>query len=559
MGLQSVRQLALGFSLIDQYAGGKCAGFDYPGFWSHALLMGLTMKSLGELCRMGAPDELFTCGLLARIGNLALATAYPLEYALVLAQAVPDADLLALERQSLQTDHLHLSGVLLAQWGIPNSFLEAVQFHETPMAAKLKDESRPLQLLQALHLAWRLSNFLTTPLIEPAYQVSELTLLASQLGIDEAAFAHCVDSVAKAWRSWGQKLNVRHAVVPAFSEMMQTKVRPDQEANAAWLRVLIVEDDPIVRMLLQTWLTEQCHYTVRTAENGQQALATTLEFKPHVVLTDWMMPVMDGLELCKALRVSDWGQNIYVIMLTSAESEAHLVSAFDAGVDDYLTKPVNTRALSARLQAAWRYVRLRDAWERDHARLTRTAAELALSNRRLQFAALNDPLTELANRRAGNAALTQSWSASVRHGHLLSILSIDIDHFKRINDTYGHAAGDLVLQTLGKSLRSIAREEDTVCRWGGEEFLVICPLMAAAEGARMAERLRGQIAKLGVAWEAQTLQFTVSLGLASWHQDLQSHDQLLAQADKALYAAKTSGRNRLAIFTSAGICFPASS
>jgi diguanylate cyclase (GGDEF)-like protein len=142
---------------------------------------------------------------------------------------------------------------------------------------------------------------------------------------------------------------------------------------------------------------------------------------------------------------------------------------------------------------------------------------------------------------------------------LLSILSIDIDHFKRINDTYGHAAGDLVLQTLGKSLRSIAREEDTVCRWGGEEFLVICPLMAAAEGARMAERLRGQIAKLGVAWEAQTLQFTVSLGLASWHQDLQSHDQLLAQADKALYAAKTSGRNRLAIFTSAGICFPASS
>ncbi len=234
--------------------------------------------------------------------------------------------------------------------------------------------------------------------------------------------------------------------------------------------------------------------------------------------------------------------------ITSVESENDLVKAFEAGVDDYLTKPVNMRALSARLKAAWRYVRLRDAWERDHQRLTAAASELALTNRRLQHAALTDPLTELANRRAGLGALSQAWSVSVRHGTPLCVISIDIDHFKSINDTYGHAGGDLVLQRLSQSLRAVVRQEDTVCRWGGEEFMVICPNLALSEGIQMAQRLRKTIASTPTNIEGKPTQITVSLGISEWRMALQNYEQLLTEADQALYAAKRAGRNCLAVF-----------
>jgi diguanylate cyclase (GGDEF)-like protein len=549
LGLQAVRQLALGFSLIDQYAQGACAGFDYAGFWSHSLLMGLAAKELGSHFRLASPDELFSCGLLARVGSLALATAYPQQYAELLTRDAQGAELLQLERQSLQTDHVHMSAALLADWGIPAALLEPVLFQESPAQSKFPHGSRSWQLAQVLHLALRIADYLAAPEAEQAYRTSQLTVLASELGVDKAEFGKYVDSIVVQWHVWGELLKVRSTTLPPFEEMARVELRPDEEPDSAWLRVLIVEDDRLVRTLLETWLRVECKYTVMSAGNGQEAMAAAIEFKPQVVLTDWLMPVMDGVELCLALRESDWGHDIYVIMLTSVETENELVQAFDAGVDDYLTKPVNVRALGARLKAAWRYVRMRDAWERDHERLTRTAAELALSNRRLQRAALSDPLTELANRRAGHAALGQAWSSAIRYGKPLSVITLDIDHFKTINDRHGHNAGDAVLQRVSQGLRATARREDTVCRWGGEEFLVICPNIGLREGMNAAERLRKHIAELSILVEGTLIQVTVSLGLASWEAYMVNQEQLLSEADKALYAAKHGGRNRLAIIS----------
>jgi two-component system cell cycle response regulator len=236
-------------------------------------------------------------------------------------------------------------------------------------------------------------------------------------------------------------------------------------------------------------------------------------------------------------------------MLTSVSEENELYRAFDAGVDDYLVKPVNTRALSARLKAAWRYVRLRDAWEKDHLRLTTAAAELALANRRLQEAASSDHLTGLANRRAGLTVLSQAWSASVRYRQPLSVIMIDIDHFKSINDAHGHAAGDRVLQQLSECLRIAARKEDSVCRWGGEEFLMICPSVLMQECALFAERLRKLVAKIRVQVEGKVIQITISAGVSSWTPDSKHVEQLLGEADVALYNAKNGGRNRIVSFS----------
>jgi len=508
--------------------------------------MAVAMKEFGATLRLGPSDELFCCGLLARVGCLALATAYPVEYGEILAGQPRGEALKSQERTILGIDHLAMSGELLSQWGVPSIFLQSVQWHEERNPSQLEKGSRHWRLAQTLYLSLQIAELLLNAQSDQSFQISELNLIASQLGIDQSAVESLVDNIVQEWRAMGSGLNVAAAPTSTFSELVKAKVRPDQESDTRWLRILVVEDDRIIRTLLETWIREERKYTVKTACDGRDALALAVDFKPHIIVTDWFMPVMDGIELCKTLRRSQWGQNIYVVMLTAASSEDDLVTAFEAGVDDYVTKPVNTRALDARLKAAWRYVRLRDAWERDNERLEGVVTELALVNRKLEHAALCDPLTELANRRAGLTALTQAWSSSIRHQTPLSVVSIDVDHFKQINDTFGHAVGDIVLQSLGQALRGAARTEDMVCRWGGEEFLLICPNMALREGAQMAERLRRNIAALRISAEGRQLQLTVSMGLAGWHAELKSQEDLLAEVDRALYAAKAAGRNCVA-------------
>jgi two-component system cell cycle response regulator len=549
LGLQSVRHLALSFSLVDQYNSGQCAEFNYSEFWSHSLLMAVAAQELGKVLRLGASDEMFTCGLLSRVGLLALATAYPIEFSDILKKSLTGDALIDAERQLLRTNHLQMSGVLLGQWGVPQIFVDAVLNHEDPVNAPLIDGSRLWQLSRVLHLANHLADFLVSPTEDSTYVMPKLVLIAGQMGVAISEFETCVDTIVVNWNDYGHQLSIQSHPVPPFAKLVQMQVRPDQSTNLDWLRVLVVEDDPIICDLLLAWLRDECRYTVVTARNGQEALAVAMDYQPHVVIADWLMPVMDGLELCKALRSSEWGENIYVLMLTSVSAENELYKAFDAGVDDYLVKPVNLRALSARLKAAWRYVRLRDAWERDHSRLTTAAAELALTNRRLQEAALSDPLTGLANRRAGLTVLSQAWSSSVRYGHPLSVIMIDIDHFKSINDAHGHAAGDLVLQQLSQCLRTTARKEDSVCRWGGEEFILICPNVGAQECVRMAERLRKLVEQIRINSEGKVIQVTISSGVASWSAHTKHVEQMLGQADKALYEAKNGGRNRTVNFS----------
>ena len=549
LGLQSVKQLALTFSLIDQYSKGKCQEFDYSGFWSHSLLMGVAMSDLGAFQKLGAAEELFTCGMLAQVGSLALATAYPVEFGALLATGVRGAALLVLERESLHIDHLFLGQEMLRRWGIPAAFVDPVQWLEEPGGSPYAPRSRAWDLTQTLHLSRCLADFGVSKKAEQSEQTARLAEIACYLGIKAENLGRRVDSIIAQWQNWAHRLSVQTHPVVNFDKLVEDGAVVGRHAEAAWLRVLVVEDDPVVRNLLSCWLEEECHHTVAVASDGQEALRLAVDFAPHVVITDWRMPTMDGVSLCKALRSSAWGVNIYVIMLTSAELESELVDAFDAGVDDFVAKPPNLRALSARLKGAWRYVRLRESSEQDAKRLTDMAAELALTNRRLQLAALTDPLTNLANRRAGLNALTQAYSAAARRDQPLTLISFDIDHFKQINDRFGHAAGDSVLQLLAKALANASRKEDTVCRWGGEEFLVISPNLNLSEGIKAAERLRLLIAGLKVDVQGVLVPVRVSLGIVCWEQDATSQDDLLSQVDQALYAAKDGGRNCIGIYT----------
>jgi diguanylate cyclase (GGDEF)-like protein len=548
LGLQAVKQLALCFSLVDHYSKGRCQGFDYAHFWSHSLLMGVAMQQFGALQKLGSPDELFTCGLLAQVGRLALATAYPVEYSRLLAAGSTAAALLEQERALLHLDHLHLARELMARWGIPAALLEPLQWHEDPAQSQFASRSRPWYLCQTLHMALRVADFGLAKKAEQNQQIAELTELASHLGLKANELGPHVDSAIAQWQSWAQRFSVQSQANAGFDKIAEEHSLATAASESRWLRVLVVEDDAVVRRLLHTWLEQECGHTVTVASDGQEALERAVDFAPHVVITDWRMPRMDGVAFCQALRSSSWGQNVYVLMLTGAELENELVQAFEAGVDDFVSKPLNLRALGARLKGAWRYVQLREASEQDSKRLTDMAAELALTNRRLQQAALTDPLTLLANRRAGQQALAQAWSAAIRHADALTLLSFDIDHFKSINDKHGHAAGDLVLQQVGQTLREASRKEDTVCRWGGEEFLVISPKVSLEEGVLSGERLRRAVAALSVRYGGQNIAVRVSVGIAAWHSGLADQDELTSQVDQALYAAKAGGRNCLALY-----------
>lgn len=550
LGMNAVRQLAMGFSLIDQYAQGPCRAFDYEAYWSHCLLMAVASQELGRLSRVATPDDLFACGLLARVGELALATVYPAEYAEVLEANVAGEALLTTEREHLETDHAEFTAVIMVDCGMPKALAEPVQYHEVPEKSGFLEGSRPYQLTQLLFQARCMADLGLANEPDRHNKVSELMRLGGKIGLDAGTFGELFDRVIQQWRSWSELLQIKSAPVPSFDSMANAPApRPDHDQWTACKTVLLVEDEPTNRLMTEALLHNLLGCTVHTAENGREALALALQVMPQIVISDWLMPVMDGIEFCRALRETEWGQSMYVIMLTGVETEEKVAEAFEAGVDDYIVKPVSTRSLHARMRAALHYVRLLEAWEHDRAQLKQFAAELAVSNRRLEHAAMTDLLTGLPNRRAGMQALAKAWSVSLRTSQPVAVLMIDVDHFKSINDSYGHAIGDRVLQEIARVIQSAARKHDNVSRVGGEEFLLVCHDAEQQTALVVAERLRKLIKALRIELDKDVIQMTASIGVATREPAFAEADDMVQSADKALYAAKQAGRDRVCLFT----------
>ena len=550
LGMASVRQLAMGFSLVDQYPQGLCASFDYPGFWSHSLFMGVASQELGRVVRLCTPDELFACGLLAQIGRLALAAVYPAEYAALLQEPDSGTRLRDLERERLGVDHVEFTAAIMGDCGLPKALAEPVQYHEAPETSGFAEGSRPDQLAHLFFQARRMADLGLSPEAERHGNISQLMLLGGKIGLDAEELGEVFDRVVQQWHDWAELLRVPASRLPSFGAMAKAPVpRSDQELVTACKRVVLVEDEPTTRIMTEAMLREVLGCTVYTAENGKDALALVLEVMPQIVITDWMMPVMDGLEFCRALRATDWGQSMYVIMLTGVDTEEQIVEAFEAGTDDYLIKPVTLRGLNARMRAALHYVKLLESWESDRAQLKQFAAELAIRNRRLGNAAMTDVLTGLPNRRAGMEALASDWGASKRSGQPVAALMIDVDLFKSINDQHGHAVGDHVLQEVAKALQTAARKDESVSRIGGEEFLLVCHNTDPRGALLAAERLRKMVKALQITVAGTSIQTSVSIGVAVRETEMEAPDDMLRGADKALYAAKHAGRDRVCLFT----------
>lgn len=554
LGLNTVRQLVLGLSLLEESRGSACSGFDYQDFWAHSLLTAITARNLALYSNLGSPEEVFVLGLLGQVGRLALATSHPREYAAVLEKfAAGEASLVVLERACFGLDHNQLSKELLADWGMPQVFQKIVLHHEEPEYAAFPEDGRDRRLLNALHVADYLASVCLSQETKRSRMISRLLLLATRLGVEANALSELGDKAVKEWYEWGRLFGIRTVKVPPFAEllaavplvpdMVDVEVTEKGAETSYKLRILLVDDDRAVLVMLQTLLTRAGH-TVTTARSGEEALARIKESMPQLIITDWIMPGMDGIAFCKALRQNPAWRNIYVVIVTAQESTDRLVEAFDAGVNDYLTKPINFKVLGARLHAGQRVVQLQDELESDRQNLRKFADELAASNRRLQQLALTDVLTGLYNRRYANEYLERQWALAERNNQPLSCMMIDVDRFKQINDTYGHKVGDDALKQVAEVLRHSIRKQDVVCRLGGEEFLLICPDTKADQAFLYAERLRQNVAASNIhGANGKDFHLTVSIGIASRNSELLNVEMLLQLADKNLYAAKKSGRN----------------
>ena len=556
VGINLVRQLVLGFSLLGQYRTGACAAFDYSRYWSRSLAVAIAAGALCLRVRSAPPDEAFTCGLLSDVGTLALATIYPDEYAvLVSAQSSASVQEMAhAERERFATDHNELGAALLADWHLPRLFVVSVFHHEAPDQARLPEGSREFIICQVLHLAARVGDWCISAETNRTQLIPELVLAAAKVGLDEAALSKLTDEVVVQWREWGKILEVRTQAIPAYEALAQSKSappvmrEPDKLPDARSvqpLSVLIVDDDRATLMLVEHLLKALGH-KVHTAQDGRSALAQAMSIRPQIIISDWIMPGLDGVSFCKALRQTEEGQQIYFIILSALEQDDQLVEAFESGVDDYLTKPFTARVLAARLRAGQRVIKLQEDARRDSENLRRFAAELAVANRRLQQAALTDPLTGLPNRRYAMERLEQEWASTSRTQRALTCMVVDVDGFKQINDSYGHDSGDVVLRQVAAVLRKEARAEDVICRLGGEEFLVICPDTPLGAALHLAERLRLGVSRARSANGAITHTATVSIGVSQREASMTHMDELIKAADNALYDAKRAGRNRVA-------------
>ncbi len=551
LGLSSVRNVALGLSLMSAKGDELCAKFDYLDFWAHSLACGIAAKSIAANLRLAAPDEFFTLGLLSRIGCLALASVYPVEYAKVLGDAAGRApqEILALEREAFAIDHAQITAAMLADWRFPPPFVEIAMHHGNPAEVALAEGSRALLASQALGLASNIADLCVADETGRKHILPVLFGQGARVGLDEGALARLTDLIVAEWHEWGGIVNVATSAVPAMAQIAESRFKPDAPVGAErerTLKILVVDDDRSSRMLLEAILGAEGH-RVTTAINGQEALTRIAQDPPQIIVTDWEMPILDGMGLCRALRETPAGRLHYVIILTGHGNEERLAEAFASGADEYLTKPFKRSELLARLRAGGRFIALRDTLVRESVELRKVAAELAVANRRLQAFALTDVLTGIPNRRFVLERLDQEFATAVQDGSHLAVLMMDVDHFKRINDELGHAAGDRVLREIAQILRRDSRIEDTLGRFGGEEFLLVCPGLDASDALAIAERLRAAVAKSAVRAIASLAAPTISIGVASRTGKEASAGDLTDRADRALYQAKHDGRNRTAV------------
>jgi two-component system cell cycle response regulator len=298
------------------------------------------------------------------------------------------------------------------------------------------------------------------------------------------------------------------------------------------VRILIADDDPVSSRILEATLVNIGHDVVAVADGLEAIRVGDLPDSPHLAILDWMMPGADGLAVCRAIRRRA-GPYVYIILLTARDRHEDMLACLDAGADDFLKKPFDAIELQARLRSGERVLALQQ--------------RLLDAQEALLHEATHDHLTGVWNRGMIVEQLDRELSRARREGRSLAVVMADIDHFKNINDTYGHATGDTILRETVARMVGVPRLYDFVGRYGGEEFLLVLPGCDLSAARLVAERVRNAVAATPISVGAVQLSVSVSLGVACTSSARDESATVLQAADEALYRAKRRGRNRVEV------------
>jgi two-component system, cell cycle response regulator len=316
-----------------------------------------------------------------------------------------------------------------------------------------------------------------------------------------------------------------------MSKTLESQSLGLEQPGSACNRVLIVEDDPMFRKILCSWL-QSWGYHVSVAEDGAVAWEMLQEMRaPHLLILDWIMPKLNGIDLCRMLRERGSSPYQYILLVTAKDDKQDLIRGLEAGADDYLSKPFDRNELRARMRTGGRILTLQD--------------EQLKAREELHLRATHDGLTGVWNRVAILDMLQREFELSARAGTTLGLIMLDVDHFKQVNDRYGHLVGDMVLVEIANRMQQAVRSYDLVGRYGGEEFLVVSPDCDLNQAQMCAERIRLSVADKPVSTDNMPVDVTVSAGVAMLSSRVNTEREALAAADNALYRAKAEGRNRV--------------
>ncbi len=299
--------------------------------------------------------------------------------------------------------------------------------------------------------------------------------------------------------------------------------------------VLVAEDDAVFRRVLERWLNAWGYDALVVGDGMAAWNAMQRPDTPQLAILDWMMPGLDGVHLCRKLRSRDGAPYAYILLVTAKTAQDDVIAGLEAGADDYIRKPFDAAELQARLRAG--------------ARILQLQGRLMAANEALRHQATHDSLTGLLNRSAILDCLEREWARALRLHDPIAVVMADLDHFKEINDSYGHHIGDEVLRRVGPMLTASVRAYDAAGRYGGEEFLIVLSGCSPGDAARRVEDLRVLIQQVEVVAGLDVVHVTISAGLAvSTGERLPSDSEMvLRAADAALYQAKSKGRNRLEV------------
>jgi diguanylate cyclase (GGDEF)-like protein len=307
------------------------------------------------------------------------------------------------------------------------------------------------------------------------------------------------------------------------------------------MKVLAAEDNPVFQSMLTNMLTKWGYQPIIARDGNEAWEALQQPDGPQLAILDWMMPGMNGVDVCRGIRAADREPYVYILLLTGRTDSQDLVEGMEAGADDYLTKPFQAHELRVRLRAGRRILDLQQ--------------QLLAAREALREQATHDGLTGLLNRSGILEMLDKELARASREGHPLSVLMVDLDRFKDVNDTYGHAAGDAVLRESARRMQESIRSYDSAGRYGGEEFLIVLPGCDGPSAAAQAERVREMFAATTFFAGQRPLAFTCSIGVSSRaHPCETDSDALLREADLALYRAKEHGRNRVLVSADMPVC-----